>query len=177
MSGEPPFDPGVDDEPPSDEELQAANALREALDGRRPGTHLPEPALETAAFLRFSSARGQLSPERSAAVRADLLASLAPASGRARQRRGWRYWLGISLTFAGGATAVVVIGVIGARQLSTPSAREEVSFSDPRSGAETAAPAPAAAPGAAPADSLAAAAAPAAEAPAVEAERRSAGRG
>src|SRR3954467_7387258 len=114
MSGEPPFDPDLDlEEEPSDAELQAANALREALDGRRPGTHLPEPALETAALLRFSTERGPISPERRAAVRAELLASLAPASGRARKRHGWRYWLGISLTFAGGATAVVVIGVIG----------------------------------------------------------------
>src|SRR3569832_1521276 len=104
MSGEPPFDADLEDEP-SDEELQAANALREALDGRRPGTHLPGPALETAAFLRFSTADsagvprsplGRLSPERSAAVRAELMASLGPASGRAVERRGWRYWLGIS---------------------------------------------------------------------------------
>ena len=184
MSGEPPFDPELEEEP-SDAELQAANALREALDGRRPGTHLPEAALETAALLRFSAAHsagvprtplGQFAAERSAAVRADLLASLGPASGRARKRRDWRYWLGISLTFAGGATAVVVIGVIGARQLSTPSAREEASFSDTRSSAATSASAsevtPEATPGAAPADSLAAAAPAETEKPAAEAEQR-----
>ncbi len=178
MSGEPPFDPGLElEDEPSDEELQAANALREALDGRRPGTHLPEPALETAALLRFSTDRGRLSPERSATVRSELLASLAPVSGRARKRRGWRYWLGISLTFAGGATAVVVIGVIGARQLSTPAAREEASFSDTRSAAASSAAAAPEAPGA-PADPLAAAAPPPpAEEPAAEAERFAASEG
>ncbi|MEO8183673.1 MAG: hypothetical protein ABI895_32990 [Deltaproteobacteria bacterium] len=126
--------PPHDDLPPSEEETQAANALREALEGRRAGTHLPEPALETAALLRFSTDAGQLSDERRAALRAELMASLPqlPASRRT-VRKGLRHWLGLGLTLAGGATAVVVIGVIGARQLSAPAAREEAPFSDARS--------------------------------------------
>jgi predicted negative regulator of RcsB-dependent stress response len=143
----PPDAPPDDDLPPTEEETLAANALREALEGRRAGTHLPEPALEAAALLRFSTDAGRLSDERRAALRAELMASLpqVPASRRT-VRKGLRRWLGLGLTLAGGATAVVVIGVIGARQLSAPLAREEAPFSDARSvAAAPEAPAPGAA--------------------------------
>jgi len=143
----PPDAPPDDDLPPTEEETLSANALREALEGRRAGTHLPEPALEAAALLRFSTDAGGLADERRAALRAELMASLpqVPAS-RKTVRKGLRRWLGLGLTLAGGATAVVVIGVIGARQLSAPLAREEAPFSDARSvAAAPEAPAPGAA--------------------------------
>jgi predicted negative regulator of RcsB-dependent stress response len=147
---EPPFDDPLDDAPDasskeaaSEEETQAANALRQALEGRPGGTHLPEAALEAAALLRFSADAGRLSQQRRATLRADLMASLAAASGRAEKQRedqpskrwpskGWRHWLGLGLTLAGGVTAVVVIGVIGARQLSEPAANQEAHRADER---------------------------------------------
>jgi predicted negative regulator of RcsB-dependent stress response len=128
-NGSPPDDP-----PATEEETQAANALRQALEGRRAGVHVPEPALETAALLRFSTDQGRLSDDRRAALRAELMAALPASAARTEKaRKGLRHWLGLGLTLAGGASAVVVIGVIGARQLSTPATRQEAPFSDARS--------------------------------------------
>jgi len=142
MSDEPPFagEPegeSAGDEPADEQETQAANALRQALEGRPGGTHLPEPALETAALLRFSSDAGRLSQRRRATLRAELMASLAPARP-AQPRTGWRHWLGLGLTLAGGVTAVIVIGVIGARQLSEPAAPQEAQLADERAASATA---------------------------------------
>lgn len=119
------------DAPATEEETQAANALRQALEGRRAGTHLPEPALEAAALLRSSSDRGRLAHDRQAALRAELMASLTSSPVSHKQaRKGLRHWLGLGFTLAGGATAAIVIGVIGARHWGSPEALQEAPFSD-----------------------------------------------
>jgi tetratricopeptide (TPR) repeat protein len=70
---------------PDAEELRAAAALGEALEGRAASPDLPQQALETAALLRFSGPEGELSSERRARIRASLLADLpAPAPRRRR---------------------------------------------------------------------------------------------
>jgi hypothetical protein len=136
--------------PPDDEELEAANALRQALEGRPGGPRVPEEALATAAFLRHAGEGGGLSSERRAQLRAELLASLpAPA---APPRKSWRQlfnkqWLGIGVTLIGATSAAVTVGVLGVREWSThdPEAearsrvRETAARSDESSAAETAA--------------------------------------
>ncbi|MEY4547723.1 MAG: hypothetical protein RL685_3918 [Pseudomonadota bacterium] len=109
--------------PPDDEELEAANALRQALEGRPGGPRVPEEALATAAFLRHAGQGGGLSSERNAQLRSELLASL-PAAPAAPPRQGWRQlfnkqWLGIGITLIGAASAAVTVGVLGVREWST----------------------------------------------------------
>lgn len=104
--------------PPDEEELEAANALRQALEGRPAGSHVPDEALQAAAFLRHTGDGGRLSSERRAKLRAELLASLPAAPSPAR-RKSWRDWFGIGLTLVGAASAAVTVGVLGVREWSS----------------------------------------------------------
>lgn len=103
---------------PEEEELEAANALRQALEGRPAGSRVPEEALQTAAFLRHAGDGGRLSSERRAKLRAELLASLPAAPARG-PRKSWRDWLGIGITLVGAASAAVTVGVLGVREWSS----------------------------------------------------------
>lgn len=130
-------DDGLDGTGASDApEQRDADALRLALEGHA-SADVPDSVLQTAAFVRFSAGAGQLSSERRAALRADLLASLrepaaaparaseASARRRQRQRRGlWRWFtLGLPVFAAAAVTlGVLVVGDRGEHLTQHPAA-------------------------------------------------------
>jgi hypothetical protein len=90
-------------DPSLEEELEAA-ALRAALDEGRSHEHLPSDALEAASLLRFSGNAGQLSEERSARLRHELLSSLPERRASAGRPR-----MLIWLAALGGVGALVAL--------------------------------------------------------------------
>jgi hypothetical protein len=121
---------------PDAEELSAAEALSQALEGGSAGTHLPEQALETAALLRFSGSRGELRSDRRSEIRAALLASL-PARAPAPRRR-WSIFT-LWLPAAVGAS---LAAVFASRALLGPAAPEATALSQTEAEAPAAAAAP-----------------------------------
>lgn len=107
----------VDDDDIDAEEAAAASALAQALEGRSASSGLPDAALETAALLRYSRAAAELSEERRAALRQQVLASLPAASSRSTRTGSpsalWR-WLGLGVPLTGAAAALWL--VVGAFQ-------------------------------------------------------------
>jgi hypothetical protein len=113
-------DADIDADDVDPEEAAAASALAQALEGRSATARVPDSALETAALLRYSGAAAELSDERRAVLRQQVLASLPATSTRTRSSQTsstrsalWR-WLGIGMPLAGAAAAVWL--VVGAFQ-------------------------------------------------------------
>ncbi|HKO90009.1 MAG TPA: hypothetical protein VJU61_02590, partial [Polyangiaceae bacterium] len=110
--------------PADADEIAAASALARALEGRSTAG-VPDSALETAALLRYSSAAGELSNERRAALREQVLASVPAVSPRSGsvgagspRQRFWR-WFGLVMPLAGAAAALwLVVGAF--RQAAEP---------------------------------------------------------
>jgi tetratricopeptide (TPR) repeat protein len=94
---------------PDAEELRAAAALRDVLDGGVAPGEGALPELATVALLRSSGGAGSLGAERRAQLREQLLAAL-PQTARARQARATQRWK-VGLPLACAAAAALVIGV------------------------------------------------------------------
>src|SRR5262245_51703290 len=91
---------------PDAEELRAAAALGDALEGRASSSDLPQQALETAALLRFSGPHAELGTGRRAEIRAALLASLPAPAPRRRRWAAWWLWVPAAL---GASLAVIFV--------------------------------------------------------------------
>jgi hypothetical protein len=124
-----------DFEPADAEEVRAAVALREALDRGAASPGLPERALETAALLRFAAGAGQLSPERRALMRANVLAE-SRVTGALRQGPRLRRWvvIGVPLLASAAAVALAIRGPLVADR-SEQAANSGIPDSVPRSAA------------------------------------------
>lgn len=106
----------MSEEDPTEIEEQEAQALVEALERGHARASLPEDALETAAFLRYSRDAGELPQVREDAVLEGLLANVKP---REREKaRGWK-WL-VWLVPAGGLAATAAALLVFTQLASAP---------------------------------------------------------
>jgi tetratricopeptide (TPR) repeat protein len=133
--------------PADAEETHAANALREALEGRPGGVEAPESPLEAAALLRAGGPAARLADARRAALRTELLASLPKGGGAPRTARaGLSRWFTLFLPLAGGAAAAVALGIFATRSSDPLAALDDAARSQSTAPAGQALRGPAASP-------------------------------
>jgi hypothetical protein len=95
-----------DDDEPTAEELEAAEALARALDRGHAAPATPDDALETAALLRYSKDGGALDEGRAAALFEDAMSRARAPKARSRTR----FWLfGVLGLAAAGAASLVLV--------------------------------------------------------------------
>lgn len=108
-----------------EEEAREAEALSLALERGRATDALPEDALETAAFLRYSRDAGELPPEREDALLAELWdsAKAREAAPKKSSALKWMAWLVPMGGLAAAAAAFLVFATFGARD-AAPAAEQ-----------------------------------------------------